>query len=109
MTQHVRDDAVVVTAVGEVDSLTVPRLRAALDEALRSAPARRVVVDLLEVTFLASAGLSALVEAARQAEQRHEPLRIVVDHRRPVVRPIQITGLDELLVLRRSVADALTH
>jgi anti-sigma B factor antagonist len=31
----------------------------------------------------------------------------VVDHARPVIRPIQITGLDEVLALFNSVEDAL--
>jgi anti-sigma B factor antagonist len=106
--QRVEDGAVVVSVRGEVDTLTAPRLRAALDEALRSAAARRVVVDLLGVTFLASAGLTALTEAAQHAEQRREPLRIVVDHHRPVVRPIQITGLDDVLTLCHDLAEALT-
>jgi anti-sigma B factor antagonist len=102
------DDAVVVTARREVDMLTAPRLGAALDGALRRAAARRVVVDLLGVTFLGSAGLAALAQAARRAEQRREPLRIVVDHHRPVLRPIQITDLADLLTLCHDLGEALT-
>jgi anti-sigma B factor antagonist len=102
------DDAVVVTARREVDMLTAPRLGAALDGALRCAAARRVVVDLLGVTFLGSAGLAALAQAARRAEQRREPLRIVVDHHRPVLRPIQITDLADLLTLCHDLGEALT-
>lgn len=100
--------AVVLTAVGEVDTLTAPRLRAAVEGALRCATARRVVVDLLGVTHLGSAGLAALAEAARQAEQRREPLRVVVDHHRPVLRPIQITDLADLLTLSHDLGEALT-
>jgi anti-sigma B factor antagonist len=43
--------------------------------------------------------------------QRHrgvDSLRIVVDNTRPVIRPIQLTGLDQVLSLYYSVADALT-
>lgn len=106
VSQRVEHGAVVVTVAGEVDTLTAPRMRAALDGALRSAAARRVVVDLRKVSFLGSAGLVALVQAARQAEQRREPLRIVVDEHRPALRPIQLTGLDGVLTLYRSVAEA---
>jgi anti-sigma B factor antagonist len=67
-----------------------------------------VVVDLLGVTFLGSAGLAALAQAARRAEQRREPLRIVVDHHRPVLRPIQITDLADLLTLCHDLGEALT-
>ncbi|HYZ37525.1 MAG TPA: STAS domain-containing protein [Pseudonocardiaceae bacterium] len=99
--------AIVVCADGEVDLLTVGRLRVAVDEALKEATGRPVIVDLTAVTFLGSHGLAALVEAALKAEQRSEPLRLVVDEARAVTRPLQITGLDEVLALYYSVEEAL--
>jgi anti-sigma B factor antagonist len=66
-----------------------------------------VVIDLSEVSFLGSAGLAALVDAAVAAEARREPLRVVVDHTRPVIRPLEATGRDQVLQLYRSVEDAL--
>lgn len=99
--------AIVVFADGEVDVLTVGRLRTAVDEALRDAAGRPVVVDLTAVTFLGSHGLAALAEAASKAERRREPLRVVVDQTRAVIRPLQITGLDEVLALYYSVEEAL--
>ena len=66
-----------------------------------------LVIDLTEVTFLSSQGLQALVEVTLAAQQRREPLAIVVDHTRPVVRPIEVTGLDEVLALFNTVEDAL--
>jgi anti-sigma B factor antagonist len=92
------DRAVVVIVDGEVDSLTVPRLRAAVDTALVEAGDRAVVVDLTEVTFLGTKGLKALVEA-HEAARPSTPLRVVVDHTRPVIRPLQLTGLDRTLSL----------
>ena len=65
-----------------------------------------MVVDLSRVTLLAPSGLHALVEAAQQAEQRREPLRIVVDYQKPVLLPIQITNLDEVLALYHSLQEA---
>jgi anti-sigma B factor antagonist len=99
--------AIVVFAEGEVDVLTVGRLRTAVDEALKDAAGRPVVVDLTAVTFLGSHGLAALAEAASKAEWRREPLRVVVDETRAVIRPLQITGLDEVLALYYSVEEAL--
>jgi anti-sigma B factor antagonist len=107
LTQRVELGAVVVSALGEIDIMTAPRFRAALDGALRSAAARRVVVDLTAVTFLGSAGLAVLAWTAEQARRRREPLRVVVDHNRPVIRPIQITDLDDALTLCHSLDDAL--
>jgi anti-sigma B factor antagonist len=99
--------AIVVFAEGEVDVLTVGRLRTAVDEALKDAAGLPVVVDLTAVTFLGSHGLAALAEAASKAERRREPLRVVVDETRAVIRPLQITGLDEVLALYYSVEEAL--
>ncbi|MGH3782991.1 MAG: STAS domain-containing protein [Pseudonocardiaceae bacterium] len=99
--------AIMVVVEGEVDLLTVSRLRAAVDEALRDAAGRPVVVDLTAVTFLGSHGLTALAEAASKAEQWREPLRVVVDETHAVIRPLHVTGLDEVLALYYSVGDAL--
>lgn len=99
--------AIVVFADGDVDVLTVGRLRTVVDTALNDAAGRPVVVDLTAVTFLGSHGLAALAEAASKAERRQEPLRVVVDEARAVIRPLQITGLDEVLALYYSVEEAL--
>jgi anti-sigma B factor antagonist len=110
---HIRresvDGALVVTVSGELDMLTTPRLRAAVSDALDEAIGRPVVVDLTKVTFLGSPGLAALVEAVRKASQRGGPLRIVVDNARPVIRPIELTGLDDVLALYETVDEALAH
>lgn len=102
-----RVGAVLVTVVGELDLMTAPRLRAALQSALRRAAGAPVVVDLTGVTLLGSSGLAALVDAARQAQDLDEPLRLVVDHKRPVLHPLQITGLDHVLALYHSLDAAL--
>jgi anti-sigma B factor antagonist len=97
-----------VTLAGEIDLFTVERFRAAVAagfDQLRDGEI--LVIDLTEVTFLASHGLQALVDATVAARRRREPLRIVVDHTRPVIRPIEVTGLDEVLALFDTVEDAL--
>jgi anti-sigma B factor antagonist len=90
--------AIVVIVDGEVDALTVSKLRLAVDRALAEAEGRAIVVDLTEVTFLGTKGLKALVDA-HNAAQPGTPLRLVVDHTRPVIRPLQLTGLDRVLAL----------
>jgi anti-sigma B factor antagonist len=106
LTTRREGEATVVTATGEVDLVTAGRLQDATAAALAE-PTAVVVVDLTHVTFLGSPGLSALVAAARAAAARREPLRVVVDHTRPVVRPIEASGLDGLLALYTDVEDAL--
>ena len=105
---HAKGEALVVTVAGEIDLYTVDRLRAAVAAGFDQLHDGEVlVIDLTEVTFLSSQGLQALVEVTLAAQQRREPLAIVVDHTRPVVRPIEVTGLDEVLALFNTVEDAL--
>ncbi|MCO1574562.1 STAS domain-containing protein [Crossiella sp. SN42] len=98
---------VVISVVGDVDTDTAPALQAAAASAIDDTTGEDCVLDLTEVSFLNSAGLTALVEATAHAEARREPLRIVVDSNRPVIRPIELTGLDELLRLYHTVEEAL--
>jgi anti-sigma B factor antagonist len=88
-----------VSAAGEIDSSTAPQLRARLDEVLDSGAAE-LVVDLGEVTFLDSAGLCVLAAAHRRAADRAVRMRVLASHR-AVIRPLEITGLYDLLHVER--------
>ena len=101
-------EAVVVRASGEVDLHTAPELETAVAGALDRAGRHPCVIDLTNVTFLSSPGLNALVRAAQRAEREPGPLRIVVDANRPVIRPIELTGLDSILALYHTVDEALS-
>lgn len=100
-------EVVVLSLTGEVDTATAPRLRDVVLAALNTRDAGPVVIDMTDVRFLSGTGLSALVEAHRAAERRGEPLRVVVDHARPVLRPLQLTGLDQVLTLFHYLPNAL--
>jgi anti-sigma B factor antagonist len=63
---HVVEAVTVITATGDIDMGAAPRLIEALREAAENAD-RALVVDLTPVTFLASAGMSALVFACGRA------------------------------------------
>ncbi|QYN39079.1 STAS domain-containing protein [Pseudonocardia sp. DSM 110487] len=102
-----RNGAVVLAVEGEVDIATAAQLREALDHALNDAGMRPVVVDLTAVSFLASRGLAILAEAHRSAGVL-QPLRVVVDEARPVIRPLQLSGLGRVLSLFHTLDDALT-
>jgi anti-sigma B factor antagonist len=97
--------AAVLVAAGEVDTLTAPRLEAAVDELLGTR-AEVLVADLSGVTFLASSGLAVLIRAAHLAAADGRRLRVVAEGR-PVLRPLQITGTDELFDLHSDRAVAL--
>lgn len=105
---HATGEALVVTVAGEIDLLTADRLRVAVAagfENLRDG--EMLVIDLTQVTFMDSRGLQTLVDVTQAAQQRPEPLHIVVDHTRPVIRPIQVTRLHEVLALFDTLEDAL--
>ena len=84
-----------VTVTGEVDCSSAPEVRALLDQLVEGAPAE-VVVDLTGVTFLDSAGLSTLAAAHRRALAAGGRIRVLAATR-AVMRPLQMTGLWDLL------------
>lgn len=102
-----RDSCPVLAVHGEVDLSTGARLRTAVGGALRQAGGRPVILDLSAVEFLSSSGLGQLAALDEEARRVSTPFRIVVDHTRPVIRPITTMGLDEVLSLFRTVDDAV--
>ena len=82
-------------ATGEVDSSSAPALRSRLDEVL-DAGVTELTIDLTGVSFLDSAGLCVLAAAHRRAVPSGIRLRVLASSR-AVIRPMQITGLYELL------------
>lgn len=94
-----------LTVGGDVDLATVPAFQAAITEALRQEPAA-LVVDLLAVDFLASAGLQALV-ATHETVSKSAHFAVVADG--PATsRPIQLTGLDQVFSLYSTLDEALS-
>jgi anti-sigma B factor antagonist len=89
---------------GEIDTLTAGSLERALTELLDDT-SEVLVVDLSAVTFLASSGLAVLIRAAHQAGERR--LRLV-STARAVLRPMEITGSDQLFDLYPDRATALS-
>ena len=83
----------VVCVSGEVDSTTAPGLRNCLLEVVARPGSAPIEVDLQGVTFLDSAGLSALATAHRAATAAGRVLQMRCGTTRAVVRPLQITGL----------------
>ncbi|MBY8862094.1 STAS domain-containing protein [Nocardia sp. CA2R105] len=95
------DGATVIAARGEIDILSVPLLQSSLEQAHDDGV--DVVVDMSEVGFMGSAGLSALLAAAEGAEP--QKLRVVASS--AVRRPIEVTGLDKVLAVFATLDDAL--
>jgi anti-sigma B factor antagonist len=83
-----------LAATGEIDSSSAPLLREQLDILLES-PLSELTIDLSGVTFLDSAGLCVLAAAHRRVGSDVR-LRVLAASR-AVIRPLQITGLWQLL------------
>ncbi len=87
------DGGCTVTVVGDVDSVSAPALSGRLAELLARPEVGVVELDLTGVTFLDSAGLTALVCAHRAAQRAGQQLRMRCGTGRAVLRPLEITGL----------------
>jgi stage II sporulation protein AA (anti-sigma F factor antagonist) len=71
-----------------------------------AAASKKVVVNLLALTMLASLGIRALVISAKSVAARGGTLVLVVDPASPVMADIRTVGLDQLVRVYNSPADA---
>jgi anti-anti-sigma factor len=100
----VAGQGVVVHAAGEIDLDSASAFQDGLDglEAV-TGPA---VVDLTEVTFLGSAGLSLLVQHHLRCREAGVRMRVVTGNRF-VARTIALTGLADTLALYDTLDEAV--
>ena len=95
---------VVLTVSGDVDMLTAPALAGAISHAAAASPAG-VIVDLANVDFLASAGMSVLVTAHEDITPK-AGFGVVADG--PATsRPMRLIGLDRAINVYRTLDAAL--
>ena len=82
-----------VEVVGELtDTARRPLVREVTDLLLDKAPLKRIQLDLSRVSFLNSAGITALVQVQKMLQPRGVDLAVVVEDA-AVVRPLQLSGL----------------
>ena len=89
---------VVVHVAGELDADSSPHLRRRLDEAFESRP-RAVAVELADLDFVDSVGLSVLVAAHNRGRTEGTPFEVRNVSAGPR-RILEITGLLDVLDLR---------
>ena len=100
-----REGVAVVSVGGEIDLSTAPAFEEVIAEALEEGPPA-LVIELSEVTFMASVGLRIL--AATQEEVGSSiQFAVVADHA-AASRPMQLTGLDNVISLYPTLDEALT-
>jgi anti-sigma B factor antagonist len=108
---HISDEAApggirVVLVVGYVDFEGAPRLKEFVARRI-DAGSRHLVVDLSAVGFIDSTGLGVLVGAFKRLRESGGSLAVVCadEHVRYL---FEVVGLDDLIPLHRSRADAFT-
>jgi anti-sigma B factor antagonist len=95
----------VIAVSGEIDLYTAPDLKAVLSQVIEEG-ATGVVIDLSGTTFLDSTGLGVLIGALKRLRSRDGALAVVnVDD--SIARTFEITGLDQIFVIRGSRDEAL--
>ncbi|HET8562058.1 MAG TPA: STAS domain-containing protein [Marmoricola sp.] len=92
------DDGAVVKLAGDLDMLSAPDLSDTLNELLESG-ARKVVVDMSDLAFMDSSGLSAILGAHQTAEKHDAALTLFGPNER-VIRLVNITGLGDVFEIR---------
>ena len=101
--RYSHDGYTVVWAHGEIDMATAPDLTQELAEAVSVNPCR-VIVDLTQVTFMDSTGLSALVRA--RTEAGNGELRLV-GASGMVCKVLRITGLEEVFPVHSTIEESI--
>ncbi len=94
-----RDNCCSIKVSGEIDGYTAPGLRAKICDCRNEA--KYLILDLKEVPFCDSQGLSVLVAMHKSVKN----LWILVEPEGNVIQTINLCGLDKVLNICYSIAD----
>lgn len=106
---HVEDaspDVAIVVIGGEVDFEVSPQLRAHIMRAIKSGK-RRLILDLSDVTFIDSTAIGVLAGAVERLDESGGGSLSVVSSHEKVIQIFEITGLESVISVHASRADAL--
>ncbi len=95
----------IVAVRGELDMLTVPALREELTAVIEGG-ARRIVLDLSEVSFIDSVSLAAIVTARRRLGEGGR-IGVVIEEGSYAMLIFEIGGLDSIVELFHTRGDAV--
>jgi anti-sigma B factor antagonist len=92
-------DNVIVTAAGEIDLYTAPKLQTGLAAIIHdAAPAARIVINMSGVEFCDSTGMNVLLSCLRQVRDRGGEMELAAP-RPAVMKILQVTGLDSVFTI----------
>lgn len=98
------DNVTILELHGEVDVVTATDFKTIFHESIAEG-ARRIVVDLSDVTLIDSMGLSVLIGGRRRMEPRGGWLAVACDG--DVARVVRLAGLDRVVPLYPTRDEAL--
>ena len=103
--EDVASDLRRIVISGRLDMPGTDSVAAQLAE-LTAAPKKAVIVDLSQLRFLASIGIRALISSAKDVQKRGGKMALVVNKASTVMMSLEATGVDELIPVFASGADA---
>lgn len=93
---------------GEIDLSNAHEVSSEIGVAMGQ-EARRLVVDLSDITYLDSAGVALLLRLAERLRSRRRKLHLVAPRGSPVRRVLDFTGLPRVIPLESRLEDALAR
>ncbi len=103
--EDVSDSLRRISLVGRLDIVGTGEIETRFT-ALAASTAKRVVVDLSNVTFLASIGIRALISVAKAQQQRGGRVVLVVEDQSTVAKTLEVTGIDAILPMFTGASEA---
>ena len=106
---HLEDagpEVAILVVGGEVDYEVSPQLKARIMRAIK-AGARRLILDLSDVTFIDSTAIGVLATTLEKLDETGGGSLSVVCTHEKVIQIFEITGLDSLITVYPSREDAL--
>src|SRR5213595_1033108 len=104
-TEHLRDDAYVISLAGEVDLYTAPEFKQQLLDVIGKG-GKDVVVDFSDTTFIDSTTLGVLVGGVKRLRTNEGQLSLVCSDRN-ITKIFEITGLDRVFTIYPTRDEAL--
>ncbi|GAC1356054.1 MAG: hypothetical protein NVSMB31_16640 [Vulcanimicrobiaceae bacterium] len=103
-TKGPKQSPAVVRLAGDLDVF----LKGKLQQELQTGPdGGLLVIDLTQVTFIDSAGLTVLIDSHKRAARSGGEVRLVVQEDQQVYRILQITGLTRMFKIFSTEAAAV--
>jgi anti-anti-sigma factor len=101
-----REDVLVASVEGEIDSSNASELRLALSERLPSASSA-LILDLSRVSYLDSSGIHLLFDLGRRLSARRQEIRLIVPKEAPMRRVLELCAIESVAPMDHSLEGAL--